>query len=91
MALQGNLRDFSATEILQLLGSQKKTGRLTLESGGKKLVVYVNDGYIVSARPPGLTEGDPLLDFLRRIHRVSPDTSRPTTCRAASSGRSSTR
>jgi len=73
MALQGNLRDFSATEILQLLGSQKKTGRLTLESGGNKLVVYVHEGYIVSARSPGLTDGDPLLDFLKRIHRVSPD------------------
>jgi len=26
MALQGNLHDFSAMEILQLLGSQKKSG-----------------------------------------------------------------
>ena len=31
MALQGNLHDFSAMEILQLLGSQKKSGCLVLE------------------------------------------------------------
>src|SRR5262245_27764389 len=73
MALQGNLRDFSATEILQLLGSQKKIGRLVLISGGRRIVIYVHDGQIVSARPPGLENDDPLLDFLRRIHRVTHD------------------
>jgi uncharacterized protein DUF4388 len=73
MALQGNLRDFSATEILQLLGSQKKTGRLTLSSGPRRFVIFVLDGQIVAARPPGLQGDDPLLDFLRRVHRVTHD------------------
>ncbi|HVP15234.1 MAG TPA: DUF4388 domain-containing protein [Terriglobales bacterium] len=71
MALQGNLRDFSATEILQLLGTQRKTGCLTLEEGGQKAVIYVLDGRVVSTRAPGLTRDDPLLAFLRTAHRLS--------------------
>ncbi len=71
MALQGNLRDFSATEILQLLGSQKKTGCLILESGAMRAMVFVQDGRIVSTRPPGLTKDDPLVSFLRHINRLT--------------------
>jgi hypothetical protein len=71
MALQGNLRDFSSTEILQLLGTQKKTGCLSLERDGEHMVIYVVDGRIVSTRTPGLTKDDPLLAFLRKAHRLS--------------------
>jgi hypothetical protein len=71
MALQGNLRDFSATEILQLLGSQKKTGCLILESGPLHGVIYVHDGRIVSMRQPGMAKNDLLISFLRRVHRLS--------------------
>jgi hypothetical protein len=71
MALQGNLRDFSISEILQLLGTQHKTGCLLLQKDGDKCVVYVNDGRIVSARDPGLRAEDPLVRFLRGIHRLS--------------------
>jgi len=71
MALQGNLRDFSASEILQLLGTQKKTGCLTLERNGKHVVIYVLDGRVVSTRTPGLAKGDPLLAFLKQAHRLS--------------------
>jgi hypothetical protein len=71
MALQGNQRDFSATEILQLLGTQRKTGCLTLEEDGQRVVIYVLDGRVVSTRAPGLTRDDPLLAFLRNAHRLS--------------------
>ena len=71
MALQGNLRDFAATEILQLLGSQKKTGCLMLEWNTERAVVYVQEGRIVSTRRPGMTKDDPLLAFLRAVHRLS--------------------
>jgi hypothetical protein len=69
--LQGNLRDFSATEILQLLGTQKKTGCLTLERESGRMSVHVLDGRVVSTRLPGLTKDDPLLAFLRVAHRLS--------------------
>lgn len=71
MALQGNLRDFSATEILQLVGGQKKSGCLMLEWNTERAVVWVNEGRIVSTRPPGMTKDDPLLTFLRKAHRLS--------------------
>ncbi len=76
MALQGNLRDFSATEILQLLGSQKKTGCLLMEWNTEKAVIFVQEGRIVSTRRPGLTKDDPLLTFLRRVHRLSEEQTR---------------
>jgi hypothetical protein len=71
MALQGNLRDFSATEILQLLGSQKKTGCLLMEWNTEKAVIFVQEGRIVSTRRPGMAKDDPLLSFLLRAHRLS--------------------
>ena len=71
MALHGNLRDFSATEILQLVGTQKKSGCLTLEWNTERAVVYVHEGRIVATRTPGLAKDDPLLAFLCKTHRLS--------------------
>ncbi len=76
MALQGNLRDFSATEILQLLGSQKKTGCLLMEWNTEKAVIFVQEGRLVSTRRPGLLKDDSLLVFLRRVHRLSDEQTR---------------
>jgi hypothetical protein len=71
MALQGNLRDFSVTEILQLVGTQKKTGCLSMEWNTERAVVYLQEGRIISTRNPGLQKDDALLAFLRKVHRLS--------------------
>src|SRR5262245_47488359 len=71
MALQGNLHDFSAMEILQLLGSQKKSGCLVLEWNTERALVWVTDGRIVSTRSHGLSKDDPLASFLLQTHRLS--------------------
>ena len=71
MALQGNLRDFSAMEILQLVGSQKKSGCLVMEWNTERFVVWVTDGRIVSTRQPGLTKDDSLARFLRQANRIT--------------------
>ena len=71
MALQGNLRDFAASEILQLLGTQKKTGCLTLEWNTERAVVFVHEGRIISTRRLGMAQDDPLLRFLVKVHRLS--------------------
>ena len=71
MALQGNLCDFSVTEILQLLGTQKKSGCLMLEWNTERAVVYILEGRIISTRRPGMGPDDPLLRFLIKIHRIS--------------------
>jgi len=47
MALQGDLRDFSITEIVQLIGQQFKTGVLNVQHGRKKVEIYFVDGMIV--------------------------------------------
>ena len=87
MALQGNLRDFSATEILQLLGSQKKTGCLLLEWNSEHAVVYVIEGRIVSTRNPGMSKDDPLLKFLLKVNRLSDEQHRGLTTIHRESGR----
>src|SRR5580765_3694260 len=56
MALQGNLHDFSAMEILQLLGSQKKSGCLVLEWNTERSLVWVTDGRIVSTQAHRLSD-----------------------------------
>lgn len=71
MALQGNLRDFASTEILQLVGTQRKSGCLTLEWNTERASLWVLEGRIVSTRQPGMTKDDPLLAFLRRTKRLS--------------------
>lgn len=47
MALEGDLRDFSITEIVQLIGQQFKTGVLNVQHGRKKVEIYFVDGMIV--------------------------------------------
>jgi hypothetical protein len=47
MALQGTLKDFSITEIIQLIGQQLKTGVLKIRRGKKIVEIYFVDGMIV--------------------------------------------
>ena len=49
MALQGNLRDFSITEIIQLIGQQLKTGVLNIRRGKDRVELSFVDGMIVNA------------------------------------------
>ncbi|MFM7231297.1 MAG: DUF4388 domain-containing protein, partial [bacterium] len=71
MALQGNLRDFSAMEILQLVGTQRKSGCLVMEWGAERFLVWVLDGRIVSTRTLGPLKDDSLALFMRKVHRLS--------------------
>jgi hypothetical protein len=71
MALSGSLREFSLSEILQLLSSQRKTGSLRLTRGGESRVVYLLEGRIAAGRDRGFPREDPLARFLKRIHRLS--------------------
>jgi hypothetical protein len=71
MAFQGNLRDFSVSEVLQMIGTQKKTGCLIIEGNAVRAHFHVVDGKLVSTRDTGLSLEDPLLQFLRKAHRLS--------------------
>jgi len=47
MALQGTLKDFSITEIIQLIGQQLKTGVLKIRRGKSTVDIFFVDGMIV--------------------------------------------
>lgn len=49
MALQGDIKDLSVVDILQLLYQQQKSGVLTLADKGKQVQVLFDNGLIISA------------------------------------------
>jgi len=49
MALRGNLRDFSATQVLNLINLARKTGLLTVETSTDTARLYFKDGKLVHA------------------------------------------
>ncbi len=49
MALSGTLGDFSLTDILQLIGLQRKTGMLVLRQGDEEISIGFDNGRVVSA------------------------------------------
>ncbi|NOY53424.1 MAG: DUF4388 domain-containing protein [Deltaproteobacteria bacterium] len=49
MALEGNIKDFGITDILQLIGMQKKTGILTLTAGEDTATLTFEAGMVVAA------------------------------------------
>ncbi len=64
MSLSGNLNEFSVLETLQLIGLQKKTGRLEVESGRRRCTLQFHDGALLGCAAERDDEADPLLDAL---------------------------
>lgn len=87
MALQGSLHEFALWEIVQLLSSQKKTGRLLLRNNTEQVPLYFLDGRIAGCREPGLPPNDPLMRFLRRVRWLSEEQLRGIESLNAESGR----
>lgn len=50
MALKGNLRDFTITQLLNLINLAHKTGSLVIEGGGESIQVYFRDGKLAYAQ-----------------------------------------
>jgi hypothetical protein len=71
MALSGTLKDFGIADILQLIGHQTKTGRLTLKSGGDEVEVYFIEGNVVFATEKGRTSKNLLGNLLLRAELLS--------------------
>ena len=65
MALKGTLGDFALTDILQLIGLQRKSGLLVIRHGDDEVSVGFEDGRVVSAesreRPAELKVGQLLV------------------------------
>lgn len=49
MALKGNLRDFSITQLLNLVNLARKTGKLTVNESAQNAVLYFREGRLIHA------------------------------------------
>jgi len=73
MALTGSMRDFGISEILQLIGHQKKSGTLTVADKNRKVEILFDQGNIVLAKhQPARDEFDLGLTLVRS-GAVSPE------------------
>jgi uncharacterized protein DUF4388 len=66
MALSGTLKDFGIADILQLIGHQTKTGRLTLKTGPDEVEVFFIEGTVVFASEKARDSKDLLGSLLLR-------------------------
>ncbi len=57
MALQGTIETFALPEVLRLLGSGAKTGRLRLSGDRGSGSIWIDGGKVVAAEATGLREG----------------------------------
>jgi hypothetical protein len=71
--LEGTLRAFSATDIFGLLGSQRKTGVLTVESPEDAITVSFLGGQIVMAESAARSLDDRVGGLLVRSGKLAPD------------------
>ena len=71
MALSGTLKDFGIADILQLIGHQTKTGRLTLKTGTEEVEVFFIDGNVVFATEKHRTSKNLLGSLLLRAELLS--------------------
>lgn len=51
VALRGNLKDFGIADVFQLIGQQRKTGRLEVQGDQKSVVLAFDAGAVVWASP----------------------------------------
>ncbi|MCX5753877.1 MAG: DUF4388 domain-containing protein [Candidatus Krumholzibacteria bacterium] len=70
MALEGNVRDFGLSEILQLIALQKKSGMLSI-TGEQTMVIYFREGQVISTRDRRKLAADPFRDYVLKYGFIS--------------------
>ncbi len=73
MALSGTLKDFALPDIFQLIGMQRKTGLLTLESDRETVTVVFEQGMVVHADSTVRRLDDLLGSVLVRLGKMRKD------------------
>jgi len=81
MALKGNLRDFTITQLLNLINLARKTGTLIVEGPSEKIFVSFRDGKLAYAQVG--QEDNSLVAILFRANKLSPAQHRALKERAA--------
>lgn len=69
MALKGNLRDFTITQLLNLINLARKTGTLIVEGPSERIIVSFRDGKLAYAQAG--QEDNSLVGILYRAHKLS--------------------
>jgi hypothetical protein len=72
MPVQGSLRELSALEVLQLIGSQRKTVTLRIESGEQEIQLHFEEGLLRAAHRNHAAAGEPYLETLIGLGHISP-------------------
>lgn len=81
MALKGNLRDFSTTQLLNLVNLARKTGLLTIQGqGGSAARLYFREGKLIHANTGG--EDGHLADMLLKAGKLSAEQAKMIQTRA---------
>lgn len=74
MALKGNLKDFSLTQLLNVINLARKTGALTLSSARGTAMIYFKEGRMIYASRDGQESGLALM--LLRAGKITEEQSR---------------
>ena len=69
MALRGNLRDFSAAQLLNLINLARKTGTLTIDTRETQARLCFREGKLIYAALDG--EGDHLVVMLQHAGKIT--------------------
>lgn len=69
MALKGNLRDFTITQLLNLINLARKTGTLVVEGPGERVMVSFREGKLAYAQSGG--EDNTLVGVLYRSNKLT--------------------
>lgn len=70
MALKGNLRDFSTTQLLNLINLARKTGTLTIQNNGQEAHMAFQEGKLIYAHM-GNEQGNHLAQILQNAGKLS--------------------
>ena len=81
MALKGNLRDFSTTQLLNLINLARKTGTLRIDADHEKARLCFKEGQLIYATLNG--SGDGLAKVLERAGKISEKQSKMLQAKAA--------
>ena len=74
MALKGNLRDFSTTQLLNLINLARKTGSLAIESDSAMARMFFREGKLIHASISG--QDDQLTGILQRSGKITAEQAR---------------
>ena len=72
MSLQGSLREMGVLELLELMGSQRRTGTLDLSLGVERVHLHFRDGLLVASHRVGAARNEAFLDALVGLGHISP-------------------